>query len=297
MKKFLITGIVAAVLMGQAAEAQPWRMPKQPAKLFTLKVQNRSLVVDANNGARITSLKYDSTEVLSQIDVPNMYGSTFWTSPQKEWNWPPVREHDIMPYEVSEQGGALTMTSQLSAKFPLQIIKKFAVDEADTCFVITYSIVNKSDEERRVAPWEITRVLAHGAVFFDAPLESITPKGLMPFGVKHGCAWYDIDHVEGKNRKINADGSGWLGFINPDGLVIEKQFQDLKEGQPAPDEAEIQVYVHQGDAYVELESQGAYTTLKPGEKLDWTVRWYLRRLPAGWSDDSSWKSIIRARGN
>ncbi|MBO7598957.1 MAG: hypothetical protein J6T70_18125 [Bacteroidales bacterium] len=54
-------------------------------------------------------------------------------------------------------------------------------------------------------------------------------------------------------------------------------FPDLKPSDPAPDEAEIQVYVNQGDTYVELESQGAYTTLKPGKKLDWTVRWYLTK--------------------
>ena len=26
---------------------------------------------------------------------------------------------------------------------------------------------------------------------------------------------------------------------------------------------------------VEIEEQGAYTTLQPGEEVDWTVRWYL----------------------
>ena len=27
--------------------------------------------------------------------------------------------------------------------------------------------------------------------------------------------------------------------------------------------------------FIELESQGAYTTLQPGEELKWTVTWYL----------------------
>jgi len=55
-----------------------------------------------------------------------------------------------------------------------------------------------------------------------------------------------------------------------------KQFEDLVAGQPAPDEAEIQVYVNRGKTYIELESQGAYTTLQPGDELNWTVRWYLQ---------------------
>ena len=29
---------------------------------------------------------------------------------------------------------------------------------------------------------------------------------------------------------------------------------------------------------IELESQGAYTTLEPDQSLTWTVRWYLRRV-------------------
>ena len=28
-------------------------------------------------------------------------------------------------------------------------------------------------------------------------------------------------------------------------------------------------------SFVEIEAQGPYTALEPGEKLDWTVRWYL----------------------
>jgi hypothetical protein len=54
-----------------------------------------------------------------------------------------------------------------------------------------------------------------------------------------------------------------------------KKFDDLDASQPAPNEAEIQVYVNRGKTYIELESQGAYTELKPGESLSWTVRWYL----------------------
>ena len=54
-----------------------------------------------------------------------------------------------------------------------------------------------------------------------------------------------------------------------------KKFQDLDKSQPAPDEAEIQVYVNQRKTFIELESQGAYTTLQPGEQFSWTVRWYL----------------------
>ena len=62
------------------------------------------------------------------------------------------------------------------------------------------------------------------------------------------------------------------------GLTLTKKFQDLKPGEAAPGEAEIQVYVNRGKTYIELESQGAYTLLQPGEQLHWPVRWYLTQV-------------------
>lgn len=91
-----------------------------------------------------------------------------------------------------------------------------------------------------------------------------------------GAVWYQPD-VADQNRKINADGKGWLAYYNH-GLLLLKKFQDLDVSQPAPEEAEIQVYVNRGKTYIELESQGVYTTLEPDQSLTWTVRWYLRRV-------------------
>jgi hypothetical protein len=125
-----------------------------------------------------------------------------------------------------------------------------------------------------VAPWEITRVVNNdGLIFFDAPIDSIWPTDLMTFTQSDGAAWYKTDEAS-QNRKVNANASGWLAYC-ADGLLLVKQFPDLKPGEAAPGEAEVQVYVNQGKTYIELESQGAYTLLQPGEQLKWTVRWYL----------------------
>lgn len=276
MKKLFCLFTLAAIActLCYAQPPQGWRMPKREKKIYSLSVGQVKMEIDANNGARVLSLKHDTTEIISQLEMPNMYGSTFWTSPQKVWNWPPVREIDSNPYEVEEKNGAIIMTSGLSEKLPIRVIKKFEVDEKDKCFVVTYTMKNESNEDKQVAPWEITRVLSRGSVFFDAPVEGITPAGLMPFEKKNGYAWFDINHDETQNRKINSDGKGWLAYTDK-GLLLVKRFQDIDPSQPAPDEAEIQVYVHQGNVYVELESQGAYVTLKPGESSDWVVRWYL----------------------
>jgi len=232
-----------------------------------------SMTIDAGLGARILSFKYGDKEILSQLRVGESFGSTFWTSPQKDWNWPPVPEFDKLPYTVEQKKGMIIMRSEVSEKMKFRIEKTFLADETTHSFVITYNIINESDEVRRVAPWEISRVPNAGQIFFDAPVEGITPTGLLDFHTVDEVAWYRTD-VTQENRKINADGKGWLAYFN-DGLLLVKQFQDLKPSEPAPNEAEVQIYVNKGKTYIELESQGAYTPLKPGEQLSWTVRWML----------------------
>ena len=95
----------------------------------------------------------------------------------------------------------------------------------------------------------------------------------MNFQSANGAAWYQADEAA-ENRKINADGKGWLAYC-ANGLLLVKRFDDLDASQPAPGEAEIQVYVNQRKTFIEIESQGAYTTLLPGEELQWAVSWRL----------------------
>ena len=240
----------------------------------TLRADDATMTVDPARGGKILSLKYQEQEVLSQSRFPESFGSTFWTSPQKEWNWPPVAEFDKQPYEVVQcADGRLTISSPVSERLGMSVGKDFAIDASNHAFVITYSIRNEGTEARSVAPWEITRVTNTGGLIFFAPTDSIWPAGLMDFQLSDGAAWYETDEAP-RNRKVNADGSGWLAYC-ADGLLLVKKFQDLQPEQPAPGEAEVQVYVNRGKTYIELESQGAYTLLQPGESLSWTVRWYL----------------------
>ena len=246
---------------------------------FTIKAGNVTMTVSAKEGGKILSYKYGDQEMLSQLRPANQYGSTFWTSPQKEWNWPPVTEFDRAAYtdetSAAIKGKALLLTSQTARKLPFQIQKLYTPDPKGKFISVAYTIINKGDAARQVAPWEISRVVADetALIFFDAPVEGITPAGLIPFKAEAGASWYSFEQAP-QNRKINSDGKGWLAYTAGNLLMIKK-FADITPDQPAPDEAEIQVYVNQGKTYIELESQGEYKTLQPGESLTWQVKWYL----------------------
>ena len=282
MKRLLLTlTAISAAMILQAQDGKPpipqsfGQSPSPSEAAVTLRAGDAIMVVDPAKGGKILSLKYKGQEVISQSRWPESFGSTFWTSPQKEWNWPPVPEFDKHAYNVLEQAdNRLVISSPVSQRLGLSVGKNFSTDEADGAFVVTYSIKNEGKEERRVAPWEVTRVQNGNGLIFFAPTDSIWPAGLMNFETGDGAAWYHTDEAP-QNRKVNADGRGWLAYC-ADGLLLVKRFQDLQPGQPAPGEAEVQVYVNRGKTHIELESQGAYTLLPPGESLSWTVRWYLQ---------------------
>ena len=268
MKKFITSILMAACVQVVAAAT----VAEETADgKYIIKNGEVTMTIDGNGG-KILSYKYGDAEVISQTTFPNSFGSTFWTSPQKEWNWPPVPEFDRQPYTV-ENGDKFVMTSQLSERLKYRVSKTFVPNKKDQSIAVTYTIKNESDETRKVAPWEITRVPNDGIIFFDASVDAITPAGLMNFQAANGLSWFQADEAQ-QNRKINADGKGWLAYC-ANGLLMIKKFDDLDASQPAPEEAEIQVYVNRGKSYIELESQGAYTTLAPGQELTWTVRWML----------------------
>lgn len=271
MKNILLS-LAAITLGGMMLSAQ--NISNSEDGKYTITNGDVTMTIDASRGGKIVSYKYQDQEVLSQSRFPNSFGSTFWTSPQSDWNWPPVREYDSMAYEADPESDSLVLTGQKSERFGMHIRKSFTADEKTGAITITYTIINESGQTRQVAPWEITRVPNGGMVFFQAKetVPANRMKGL-PFTFEKGAAWFVMDE-DRANRKINADGKGWLAFCDK-GLMFVKKFQDLDPSQPAPAEAEIQIYANPGKTYVEIEEQGAYTKLEPGDELSWNVTWYL----------------------
>ena len=280
MKRIFIATLLACLVLTAGAQ-------ENDEQLVTLKNGEVTMTIDVAKGGKILSFRYQDKEMLSQSRWPESFGSTFWTSPQKEWNWPPVAEFDKATYTIvsrADSDNRLVIKSPVCERLGgLSVTKDFSTEAPSGAvgrgFVVTYSITNEGNEPRRVAPWEITRVKNEdGIIFFDAPVDSIWPAGLMTFEAKYGAAWYKTDEAP-QNRKVNADGCGWLAYF-ADGLLLVKKFQDLEKNEPAPGEAEVQVYVNRGKTYIELESQGAYTLLQPGEQLHWTVQWFLLPVDA-----------------
>ena len=170
MKKFTsaIAALAAASAVALAADQPQTRSLGE--SLYSISVGDVTMTIDAAHGAKILSFKRGDAEIISQLKMFNAFGSTFWTSPQSEWNWPPVAEYDRLEYQVEQTPTSLVMEGKSSERFGYSIRKKFEADPSDEAIVVTYSIVNRSGETRKVAPWEITRVPGEGLIFFASRL-------------------------------------------------------------------------------------------------------------------------------
>lgn len=276
-------------------QSQPVKPVEKEQGIYSLKVHDVYFEVDANSGGRISSYKIGSNEMLSGKEVnADNWGSTFWTSPQSAWGWPPSANIDKNKYQGKLQGDTVVLTSEKDEKLGYTVVKKFSADSKDTSVSVVYKVINNSNEKRKVAPWEITRVAPGGLTLF--PSASGQKKGdLVPLMYdQDGITYfeYDATKIPGGVPKLLGDGSeGWMAYVK-DGIAIIKKFGDVSAEKTAPEEGEIELYANPDKTYIEIEEQGEYAELEPGQSLEWEVKWYLKKLPATIKAEKGNKDLV-----
>ncbi len=244
-----------------------------------------TLEIDPSVGGRVTAFALAGQNVLTGPDVdPLNYGSTFWTSPQSDWGWPPIPEIDSDAYEALVESGRLLLTGKSSPRLGISVTKIFAFDGATRKACIEYVVENHAREPRTLAPWEVTRVRTNGLTFFP------TGKGQYRYGTvplatrdAAGMTWFEYDAAAiSADSKFFADGSrGLLFHVTDDRSVFIKRFSDTPAEKQAPNQGEIEIYANGAHTYVEIENQGPYSEILPSESISYRVEWFLRSLPDG----------------
>ncbi len=261
-----------------------------PSKdLYLLRVGDLEMLVDAAKAGRIVRFaRRDHNVLLESSAQPEMYGSTFWTSPQNGeggWGWPPVVEIDSAPYraEVTSTSLLLSGPRVKVAGAEISVSKRFEADAATETILVSYVIANHGAETATFAPWEITRVAAKGLTFFPTGRLSEPLLGkLRPLVEESGISWFDWQRSAplSGDGKFCGDGSeGWVAHA-AGALLMVKRFEDVLPGQQAPGEGEIELYAEADKLYEEVEQQGRYAPILPGHSLTWSVRWALVPLSA-----------------
>jgi Domain of unknown function (DUF4380) len=246
---------------------------------YVLEFEDVSFEVDPKLGARVTRYAIAGQNLLTgpEVDATN-WGSTFWPSPQARWNWPPVPELDTEAYEGGIRGDAIELTSRTAERVKVQVTKRFRASAAERAIVLEYTLSNRDTTEVSWAGWEISRVAPNGITFFPTGDKAVNTQ--LAVTNMDAISWYrhDPSAVPMGGLKFSGDGrGGWLAHVAGDALWV-KTFDDVPVEQQAPaPEAEIEIYAAAG--YVEIEPQGPYTALAPGESLTWSVRWRAQRVP------------------
>jgi hypothetical protein len=257
--------------------------PTKIAGKYFLGFENTLFECDPRRGGRVTAFSLDGVSVLAgpRID-PDNFGSTFWTSPQSDWGWPPPLEIDGDAYDSQVVGETLILTSPPCPRLGVRVIKRFVADSLRRAIEIEYLIENVGPKPRSFAPWEVSRVLAGGLTLFPSGQERRASESFHPLRVAEidGVTWHSHDvRLMKADEKLYADGAqGWVAHLSGDKLFI-KTFSHIAPEEQAPGEGEIEIYANR--SYLEVEQQGAYCEIEAGTRLSWAVRWYLRKIPAG----------------
>ena len=116
MKKhilFLFAALISGSIMLSAQNVSKLDNGK-----YDVSVGDVHMTVDAAHGGKILSFRLVDNEILSQTRFPNSFGSTFWTSPQSEWNWPPVPEYDSKAFAAEIKENSLIPVSYTHLTLP-----------------------------------------------------------------------------------------------------------------------------------------------------------------------------------
>lgn len=236
-------------------------------------------------GGRISSLKYDGHEILVPIvdfDKNTDWGTVLWSSPQAEWQWPPLPVLDSKPYKLSVKGERVILTSEIDPKTGYQFSKTYMPAGEDR-IAVTYRIFNHSNTEKSVAPLEVTRLPSSGTLFYPRGDTDAVSGIFYPLDVQNigELTWfeYDAKKIRTDHHKIMQDGrEGWVAYVNK-GYLLMKEFVDNPPSAISEGEREIELFAHVAHVFIEMKQQGASVTLNTGEHLEWTVIWHVKKLP------------------
>jgi hypothetical protein len=98
---------------------------------------------------------------------------------------------------------------------------------------------------------------------------------------ENNIAWYKYKDTDPAAQKFFSDGSeGWFAYLNDNNELYIRKFKDVPADKQAPGENEIELWFNSSDTYIEMEVQGEYKNIPANGSVDWTDKWYVRKVPA-----------------
>ncbi|MEM6471039.1 MAG: DUF4380 domain-containing protein [Planctomycetota bacterium] len=248
-----------------------------------------TIVVDPEVGGRIASMTHEGSEILKTTRDENNWhwGSTVWVAPQSDWRWPPSTALDSEPYTViASDDSRIIMRSRRDPDTGFQLTKRIRIkpNAKSPTFEMTYTLDNGSDETKRVALWENTRVNWKGSTRFAKGTEIRTSNSEKSAVVTETAESLTIrfDEKQPDGQKlfctppVKGDSKWIWNSYRLGDLILTKS--RIAPAQVAPKQAPLEIYFGKDAGFAELEFQGPYEELEPGESASFTVIWRLKSV-------------------
>ena len=259
-------------------------------------LKNEFLQVEyLTNSLRITGLtpagKSNLLADLSDLaPIPTPYGEFYFHGGHRLWHAP-----ESMPRTYIPDSGELRMTELANGVFleartepGTGIRKQIEIILApDTPSVrLTHTLINDGLWPVELAPWAISQFRLGGTVILPMPVGDVDPAGLLP---NRQISFWPYARINDPRLKLDdkfvlfkADAllpPFKFGYFNPhgwmaywlDGVLFRKTFDVLADLDHPDNNSNAELYCN--DRFVELESLGPLTTIRPNESVTHVETW------------------------
>lgn len=237
-----------------------------------------SLTVEPAIGGRISSLTYGGVEILkTSRDSNNLqWGSTAWSSPQSDWNWPPIGAFDVEPFVVMRvDEKSILLEGPKDSLTHLRMRKRFVLGPEND-IGMTYWLTNEGVSSINVALWENTRLPYAGRFEFKA--DSIRGSlDTLPVFFQDSVYTIYADERHGRPQKVFADMPSTTAAYYHNGIVLTKHNLANAFYRVAPGQGPLEIYLDPPAGFVEFELQGDYRLIGPGESNNLRAKWVISR--------------------
>lgn len=270
-----------------------------------------SLLVTQSIGPRIISFRFNDGENLL-AELPNFIttrpdgkdfhfygGHRLWHSPE---HMPRTYALDDQPVEIVGEKNSLKVSQQVESETGIEKSIEIKLIDDKPQVIIHHTLTNRNLWEIECAPWAITQFKSGGVAILPQITEDA---GMLPNRSLALWSYADINnpHVTWGNEYILVRAEmqdsfkigfpnprGWLAYWNQKTLFVKRAaYQDNQAYYDFGSSSEC----YCNDQFLELETLGPITKIKPNESVIHTETWELYKDVDKPTDEKSASEIIK----
>src|SRR5581483_7780969 len=209
----------------------------------------------------------------------NFGGDKSWPSPQADWlkmvgrDWPPPAGFDAVAFQTQVENGAVELVSPVDASYGIRVRRKVQLDPAAPRMEIVTSYEKASGTWVKLGIGVITQARDPQRLFMVLPRKSQFPRGYIllqfspPVDIQVRDGLVSLKRGTETSSQIGSDADTLLWMDEKYVLRIDSPRVPVAEY--ADQDTNTTIFTSANpQAYVELETFGPLTLMKPGDRIE-----------------------------